>query len=93
MMVRSKTRKMTPKQAWLYAASWGSAMTSGDPGACMYGFNEDCRPQSEEHRQAVIAHCENVCIPIIREHPEWYDANEMARMEEFIAFIRMRKIG
>jgi hypothetical protein len=29
---------MTPKQAWLAAAQWGSFMQSGDPGACMYGF-------------------------------------------------------
>jgi len=86
-----KPRTMTPEAAQLYAASWGSYMQSGDPGACMYGFNEDCRPQSEEHRQTVITHCETVCIPMIREHPEWYESDEMTRMEQFLAFIKTRK--
>ncbi len=44
---------------WLKAAEWGSYMTSGDPGAVMYGFDERGVMQSEEHRANVIAWCEN----------------------------------
>ena len=51
---------MTPKQFWETAASWGSAVTGGDPGACMYGFDERGLLQSEGHRRdclAWIEHC------------------------------------
>lgn len=41
---------MSPRAAWGYAASWGSMMTGGDPGACMYGFDERFTVQSEQHR-------------------------------------------
>lgn len=43
-----------PSDAWGIAAQWGSAMTSGDPGACMYGFDERFCVQSEEHRAACL---------------------------------------
>lgn len=45
---------MTPKDFWIKAAQWGSYMTSSDPGACMYGFDERGSVQSEEHRKACI---------------------------------------
>lgn len=41
---------MTPKQFWLRVAQWGSAQTAGDPGACLYGFDEHGLMQSEQHR-------------------------------------------
>ena len=52
---------MTPTEFWLAAAEWGSYMTSGDPGACMYGFDEHGRVQSEEHRQRCINWITNNC--------------------------------
>ena len=79
---------MHPSEAWLYAASWGSYIRSGDPGACMYGFNEKCLPQSEDHRQAVIHHCTNVCIPIIQKNPGNFDPDEMLQMEAFLTYIK-----
>ncbi len=36
-------------------------MTSGDPGACMYGFGERGVVQSEAHRQLCIDHIETEC--------------------------------
>lgn len=81
-------KPMEPEDAWLYAASWGSAMTVNDPGACMYGFNEHCRPMSEKHREDVIRHCEDVCIPMVKEHPEWYDKDELIQMRKFLEYIR-----
>ena len=78
---------MTPREAWEYAASWGSYMRSGDPGACMYGFDEDCRPQSEEHRQRVIDHLET-CQRLVRANPQDYDKDELKKMDAFVRFRR-----
>lgn len=79
---------MTPMEAYEYASSWGSAMTSGDPGACMYGFDESCRPQSEEHRQDVLNWME-VC----RKNVALCNADdELAKLDAFIEFIKERKI-
>jgi hypothetical protein len=52
---------MTPKKFWETAAQWGSYVTGGDPGACMYGFDEKGLVQSEEHRAACIAYIEGDC--------------------------------
>lgn len=84
---------MSPKDAWLYAASWGSYVRSGDPGACMYGFSEDCRPQSEDHRQAVIEHCEKVCIPIIENNPENHEEDELDQMNAFLDYIKQAPLA
>ena len=53
--------RLTPKKFWETAASWGSFMTSGDPGACMYGFDERGVVQSEDHRAECIAYIEKEC--------------------------------
>lgn len=53
--------KMTPKKFWQTAAQWGSAVTGGDPGACMYGFDEKGLVQSEKHRADCIAWIEKQC--------------------------------
>ncbi len=84
---------MTPKQAWLYAAQWGSFIRSGDPGACMYGFSEDCRPQSEQHRNACIAYIDQECLPAVAEQPAWYDRNEagkLKRLRQYLATAPLR---
>lgn len=50
-----------PREFSGVAAQWGSYMTAGDPGACMYGFGDDGLPQSEEHRQQCLAYIEDHC--------------------------------
>jgi hypothetical protein len=52
---------MTPHEFWLAAAECGSYITAGDPGACMYGFDERGCVQSEEHRQQCFDWIENDC--------------------------------
>lgn len=47
--------KLSPEQFWTTAAQWGSMMTGGDPGACMYGFDERGVVQSETHRRDCLA--------------------------------------
>ena len=42
-----------------YAPQWGSYMTSGDPGACMYGDTAD-----PETAKAMAAHVRAACLPI-----------------------------
>jgi hypothetical protein len=63
-------------------------MRSGDPGACMYGFNENCRVQSEEHRQAVLNYVEKECRPFVITRPQDYDADELQKMDQFVAYIK-----
>ncbi len=82
---------MKPMEAYEYAASWGSFLRSGDPGACMYGFNSDCRPQSEEHRQAVIEWMKQ-CRLNVTSRPEDFDDDELEKMDAFIEFITKRNI-
>lgn len=77
---------MRSKDAWLYAASWGSYMTSGDPGACMYGFSEDCLPQSEEHRANVLAWIAD-CRLWVLAHPADYAANELKQLDAFVRYM------
>jgi hypothetical protein len=52
---------MTPCEFWLKAAQWGSYMTDGDPGACLYGFDERGAVQSEAHRQRCITYLDGEC--------------------------------
>ncbi len=75
---------MSKSEAYQYAASWGSYMTAGDPGAIMYGFDETFTMQSEQHRADVLAYIEE-CRKTVTEHPDWYDSDELEKMDEFVA--------
>lgn len=86
------TITFTPEQAWEYASQWGSMMTNGDPGACMYGFNSDCRPQSDEHRQEVIGWMIR-CKRDVVINPDRYDDNEADKIDSFIKFIQSRGLA
>lgn len=83
---------MNPKDAWLYAASWGSFIRSGDPGACMYGFSDNCRPQSEKHRQDVIEWMKG-CRLLVINNPENFDEDELEKMDAFVEFITHRELA
>lgn len=52
---------MKPVDFWLGMAEWGSLMHNGDPGACMYGFDERGVVQSEKHRAACLAYIDGPC--------------------------------
>tara|TARA_A100001391_G_scaffold204890_1_gene202322 strand:- start:2316 stop:2924 length:609 start_codon:yes stop_codon:yes gene_type:complete len=82
---------MKPMEAYEYAASWGSFLRSGDPGACMYGFDSDCRPQSEEHRQAVIEWMKQ-CRLSVNNRSNDFDADELVMLDAFVEFITKRNI-
>jgi hypothetical protein len=60
-MTEETLTRLTPKTFWGTAATWGAAMTAGDPGACMYGFDEKGLVQSEAHRADCIAYIETHC--------------------------------
>jgi hypothetical protein len=81
---------LTPHEFWLKAAEWGSAMTGGDPGSCMYGFDHKGLVQSEQHRQDCIDWLE-------KESPACIAANhppgpgriaEEAEVAELIAYLK-----
>lgn len=78
---------MTPSEAYGYAAQWGSYMSDGDPGACMYGFSEDCRPQSEEHRADCLAWIDDECFPAIDARPDNFDDDEKERLADLRAYL------
>ena len=83
--------KMKPTEAYEYASSWGSLVRNGDPGACMYGFQSDCRPQSEEHRKSVLEYM-NGCRMYVVGNPTQYDNDEIEKMDAFLEFIKERAI-
>jgi hypothetical protein len=76
---------MTPKEFWLTAAQWGSYMHSGDPGACMYGFDERGVVQSEAHRKACIAYLDGECRKAadVNEDPK----ADHAQIDSLIAYL------
>lgn len=79
--------KLTPKDAWLYAAQWGSYMHGGDPGACMYGFDEHFRVQSEGHRRDCLRWIEQ-CRQDVIDSPADYDPDELDKLAQLEAAVR-----
>lgn len=79
--------KMDHSEVQEFAASWGSFMTSGDPGACMYGFDETGRPQNEKHRADCIEEMEKNRA-YVAANPSEYDADELAKIDSFLAYIK-----
>lgn len=84
---------MKPYDAWLYAAQWGSYMTSGDPGACMYGFDERFRVQSESHRKNCLRWIDKECRPLVIEDPKSFDADELQKLAQLRKAIKAAPIG
>lgn len=84
----SAPQAMSPRAAWGYAAQWGSMMTGGDPGACMYGFDERFHVQSEQHRADCLAWLDG-CEAEVRAHPEReeYAADELDQLAALRAAI------
>jgi hypothetical protein len=83
---------MTPEEAWGYAAQWGSYMNSWDPGACMYGFNENCRPQSEQHRQDVLEQMTQNRASVVKD-PDNYEEDDLEKIDAFVRFITDREVS
>lgn len=88
----TRVKKMSPSDAWGYAASWGSLVRSGDPGACMYGFNEKFRVQSEKHRADCLAWIAD-CRKIVEAKPGDYDADELEKMDSFVLALKAAPVG
>jgi len=86
------TLPMSPRDAWLYAASWGSYMRAGDPGACMYGFDARFHLKSEAHRAACLDHIAG-CRRIVEGHPPGYAPDELDQMAAFEAALRAAPIA
>lgn len=74
---------MTPHEFWLKAAEWGSYMRNGDPGACMYGFDEHGAVQSEEHRQNCIEWLDKDCREAAK-----HNAPEDDNIDELIEYLK-----
>lgn len=63
--------KLINKQrAYEIASQWGSYISSGDPGACFYGFKvADGRPQNQEHRHDCLNYIDNLLNSPERKKP------------------------
>lgn len=82
---------MTPKEFWLAVAGWGSYMSSGDPGACLYGFDERGAVASEEHRAVCIQHLDTTCREIAKRNDAEQDAlvsPDEKEIDGLIAYLR-----
>lgn len=84
--------KMSPHDAWLYAASWGSYMTSGDPGACMYGFDERFVMQSESHRADVLEQMK-ANRAYVEANRKDYAADELDQIDSFVETVKAAPVA
>lgn len=73
-----------PARFWARAATYGSMITNGDPGACMYTFDEDGIVRSEEHRSECIAWLEGFPNP---------DPEEQREIADLLEYLREAPIG
>lgn len=77
---------ITAKTAARIASQWGSFMTSGDPGACFYGFHiDDGRPQDEDHRQACIAYTETL---LTEQRADESEPGNVAELESLLEWFK-----
>lgn len=79
------------KWAWLYAASWGSAMTSGDPGAVMHTFDADFTVNNENHRTEALEYVDKM-VEIVKAKPDQYDADELKKLNRLKSCLRRASI-
>lgn len=79
--------RMTPKEFWLAAAQWGSAITGGDPGACMYGFDEKGLVQTEAHRADCLAWIEH-CRKGIDQTSKTEAAERNRELDDLVAYLQ-----
>ena len=94
---------MEPEEAYAYAAQWGSCMRDGDPGACMYGFNADCRPQNSKHRGNCIKWMLKCRMQVEHTMAEYkkagyeaeehdYSDDELEKIDAWIAYIKTAEV-
>lgn len=75
------TEPMTRQEAIEYCPQWGSMMTGGDPGACMYGFDDKGRPANPVSRDAILDWIDSHCLPAAQGRIDSGKADE-AEMED-----------
>ncbi len=78
---------MTREQAYIVASQWGSFMSSGDPGACLYSFRfNDGRPVSEQHRAQCLAYLESDLLPLANAA----DRRELVELRAYLSTCEVR---
>lgn len=86
---------MTQSEAVAYAASWGSLVRAGDPGACMYGFSPETgiAVQSEDHRELCLAHiekCKGMVDPLRNDE---HNEDDLDKLDELADMIRAAPVA
>lgn len=89
------TEKMEYYEVAGFTATWGSYMTAGDPGACMYGFDDTGRPQTENHKADSIAWLEGCKLNVLADPENFTDEetgqdadDELEKIARCIAFLK-----
>lgn len=81
------TEKMEAYEVAGFCATWGSYMTGGDPGACMYGYDDSGRPQTRSHRDDSIEWLEG-CKLNVKANPDDFDDDELDKIDSCIAYLK-----
>lgn len=86
---------MTQSEAVAYAASWGSLIRAGDPGACMYGFSPETGivVQSEDHRAQCLAHIEKCKGAVDPENNGAHGEDDLGKLDELATMIRKAAVA
>jgi hypothetical protein len=86
---------MRPSEFCETAAQWGSMMTAGDPGSCMYGFDKQGLLQSEEHRQECLDYIQSVCRPIAATNESKGESKEenSLQLDDLVAYVQQAPIA
>lgn len=66
-------------------------MTSGDPGACMYGFSDDFVMQDEAHRQRCLDWMVKCRLNVL-DQPDNYDADELDKLDVFVEKLKTAEV-
>lgn len=82
---------LQPHAFWAKAAQWGSFITNGDPGACMYTFDENGIVRSEDHRQTCIDWLDRHCRDAAKHNEDPEEDNR--GIDALIEYLRAAPIG
>jgi hypothetical protein len=80
--------EITDREAWAYAAQWGSYINACDPGACMYAFNERFEVQSERHRMECLIWLDACRETVAKGMSAEYGPGDRAQIDALVAKIK-----
>lgn len=84
---------LRPDQVAAVAASWGSYMSNGDPGVCMYSIRQDGLLYDEAHRKRCLEYIDCHCLPLVAgPTPRGYTQAEVEELHALRRYIQTAKV-